>query len=126
MSCYLIYVESLADGWRLDRTDLARKVAEGWPEAVVINPENPGNTEMRDLGWRISQEGLTVECWSAKSGLGIEVDGDDQLAMLVAAWYRDVVPEVITVYFSDNMYAAHMEIPPGASASDIKRLYDEA
>jgi hypothetical protein len=126
MSRYLIYVESLADGWRLGRMDLARKVVEGWPEAVVINPENPGNTEIRDLGWRISQEGLTVECWSAKSGLRIEVDGDDQLAMLVAAWYRDVVPEAITVHFSDDMYAAHLEIPPEASASDIKRLYDEA
>jgi hypothetical protein len=126
MSRYLIYVDGPAEGWRLDRIDLARRVAQGWPEATVINPEIPGNTEMRDLGWRITQEGLAVECWSAKSGLGVEVDGDDQLAMLVAAWYRDIVPTSITVHFSDDMYAAHIEIPPGASSSDIRRLYSEA
>jgi hypothetical protein len=81
---------------------------------------------MRDLGWQVAQGELAIECWSAKSGLGIEVDGDDQLAMLVAAWYRTVVPEAITVHFSDDMYAAHAEIPPGASADDVQRLYDEA
>jgi hypothetical protein len=126
MSRYLIYVDSPAGGWHLDRMDLARRVVQDWPEAVVINLEIPGNTEMRDLGWRIVQGGLAVECWSAKSGLGIEVDGDDELVMSVAAWYRDIVPTSIAVHFSDHMYAAHMDIPPSASARDIQRLYDEA
>lgn len=126
MSRYLIYVDNPAEGWRLDRTDLMHKVTQDWPEASIVNPETPGNTDMRDLGWRVAQGELAIECWSAKSGLGIEVDGDDQLAMLVAAWYRTVVPEAITVHFSDDMYAAHAEIPHGASADDVQRLYDEA
>lgn len=126
MSRYLVYVDNPAEGWRLDRIDLLRRVTQDWPEAAVINAETPGNTEMRDLGWRIAQGKLTIECWSAKSGLGIEVDGDDQLAALVAAWYRNVVPVATVVNFSDDMYAAHVEIPPGASAADIQRLYDEA
>jgi hypothetical protein len=126
MSRYLIYVDSPAEGWRLDRIDLLRRVVQDWPEAAVINAETPGNTEMRDLGWRIAQGELAIECWSAKSGLGIEVDGDDQLAVMVAAWYRNVVPEATVVNFADDMYAAHVEIPPGATAADIQRLYDDA
>jgi hypothetical protein len=126
MSRYLIYVDSPAEDWHLDRMELARRVTQDWPEAVVINLETPGNTEMRDLGWRIAQGGLAVECWSAKSELGIEVDGDDELIMPIAAWYRNIIPASMSVHFSDHMYAAHIDIPPGASAREIQRLYDEA
>jgi len=126
MSRYLIYVDNPTEGWRLDRTDLLSRVTQDWPDANVINPDAAGNTKMRDLGWRIARGELTIECWSAKGGLGIEVDGDDELAPLVAAWYRKIVPESAAVSFSDDMYAAHVEIPPGASPADVQRLYDEA
>lgn len=126
MPRYLTYVDRPANDWRLDRVDLMRTVVQDWPEAVIINAGTPGNTEMRDLGWRITQGELAVECWSAKSGLGIELDGDDHLAMMVAAWYRHIVPATMPVHFSDDMYAVHVEIPPEASAVDVQRLYDEA
>jgi len=34
---------------------------------------------MRDVGWTYGSGDETVECWSARSGEGITLDGDERL-----------------------------------------------
>jgi hypothetical protein len=80
---------------------------------------------MRDFGWTYVLGDSGIECWSAKSGLGLRLDGDDELAMRFAAWFRGLVPGNTEVTFCDDMYIVHLDVPPGASAEDIARRYSE-
>lgn len=122
---YLVFLDSQADGWRLSRERLIRELLSDWPGAALVPEEEMNQTEMRDIGWVCREDGQTVEAWSARSGLGLSLDGDDELAMKVAAWFRGLIPDEIPVHFCDDMYTFSIDVPPGASAVDIARWCEE-
>jgi hypothetical protein len=125
MSRYLVFFEETATAWRLNRAELMARLLQDWPAAELVPAEEMGVTPMRDVGWTYAADGADVEGWSAASGVGISLDGDDDLALRFAAWYRRMVPDDVPVTLAGDMGVFSFEIPAGASAEDVIGLYNE-
>jgi hypothetical protein len=123
---YLIFLEADADGWHLERDSLMERLAADWPDAIPVPASEMGITELRDVGWTYLLDGMSIEGWSARSGLGLVLDGADELVMRFAAWFRQLVPSDVELTFCDDGYFVHVNVPSEASAEDIARLYAEA
>jgi hypothetical protein len=119
MGRYLMFFEAPTNGWRVGRDVLVENLAARWPTAHLAHDSEMGLTDMRDVGWTYTAGDACVECWSASTGLGVSIEGDDGLASQFAAWYRDLVPGDITIVLCDDMYTFTVEIPAGWPADEI-------
>jgi hypothetical protein len=126
MTRYLVFFETPDGGWRVPRTTLMTRLASDWPGATLVPAAEMGVTSMRDVGWTYAEDDADIEGWSAASGSGISLEGDDDLAARFAAWYRELVPDHITVRFSDAMYSFDLVIPGGASADEVAEWLAQA
>lgn len=116
---YLIFFETPDGGWRVPRQTLTTRLTSDWPGATFVPAAERGVTRMRDVGWAYAEDGADIEGWSAMDGSGVSLEGDDGLAARFASWYRDLVPDSITMTFSNEMYSFEFEVPAGASAEEI-------
>jgi hypothetical protein len=78
------------------------------------------------VGWTYAEDGVGIEGWSAKDGSGISLEGDDELVVRFAAWYRSLAPDTIVGRFSDEMYSFDFPVPAGASADEVAQLLAQA
>jgi hypothetical protein len=119
---YLIFFETPDGGWRVPRQTLMTRLSTDWPGATLVPAAEMGVTRQRDVGWTYAEDGADIEGWSATDGSGISLEGDDDLTARFAAWYRSLVPDGITVRFSDEMYSFDVEVPAGASPGEVAEL----
>ncbi|MFD7537625.1 hypothetical protein [Streptomyces sp. NPDC059819] len=122
---FLTFFEPPADGWHVRRDDLLDRLSREWPDARLVPSAEMGKSEMRDVGWTYDSSEETVECWSAQSGDGISLDGDEGMVVQFVSWFRRLVPREIDVTFCDDMYSFSLMIPPGSSPGDVLRMYSE-
>jgi hypothetical protein len=122
---YLMFFEGTPGGLRVPRELLVEHLKCDWPGVRFVPDAEMGQSEMRDVGWYVSDGDEILEGWSSRSGVGITLDGDDELVARFASWYRRLVPEDVEVTFADSGYYGHVVVPPGASAEAILRLYHE-
>jgi hypothetical protein len=123
---YLIFFETPDGGWRVPRQTVMTRLSSDWPGATLVPAAEMGVTRMRDVGWTYAEDGAGIEGWSAMDGSGISLEGDDELVVRFAAWYRGLVPDTITVRFSDEMYSFDFQVPAGASADELAELLAQA
>lgn len=84
-----------------------------------------GRSEMRDLGWSFEHNGQQVEAWIAREGWGISVDGGPRAGILLAVWFRSVVPAPSVVRISDSMYSFDRELTVGESVEQVQDWYED-
>jgi hypothetical protein len=126
MTRYLIFFETPDGGWRVPRETVMTRLASDWPGARLVPAAEMGVTRMRDVGWTYAEGEASIEGWSAVNGSGISLEGDDGLAARFAVWYRTLVPDSITMRFSNDMYSFDFEVPAGASAEAVAKWLAEA
>lgn len=125
MVTFLVFADGDSE-WRLERDVFRERLLNDWVQARLVPEEAMGKSEMRDLGWHLDLDGREIEGWSSRTVQGITLDGDEDLATRLAAWFRALMPEDTDVTFCDSMYSFDFTIPFGADADEVMRLYVEA
>ncbi len=115
MPTYFVSSPDRSD-WVEEPAAFAAALRERWPDAEVR--EAPGDSTM----------GLYFEAGGASGGLdrggqAVNVDGEPEVAARVAAWWRQRVPDAVTLVFYDEAFAADVPVEPGADAGALVSAY---
>ena len=109
--------------WEASREFLSARFEE-IPE-LDVTPLPSEQSEMRDLGWSFVHDDLDVEVWIARGGWGLSVDGSSQAGIVLAVWFRSIVPAEVAVRVSDSMYSFDRALEPGTTVDDLDAWYEE-
>src|SRR5213078_997701 len=108
MSSYFISPPE-ATTWTFDADTLARSLCTAWPAAHVERISDPSG--IHALRWTI-ESGLParIEGTLAKDGQTVHLDGDLRAVVVVARWYRSVVPSQQALVFYDEGFSADVRL----------------
>jgi hypothetical protein len=122
---YLAVFES--DKWRLGRDDLARALADDWPQAQVkLAASGAAGSEVRDVEW-IYRSGIgELEGYAHADGQGIYLEGPLDIVAEFVVWYRKLVPGDEQVIFCDDSYSFDGVIAPGATKEDVSAVAEQS
>jgi len=114
---YLAVFDAAHAGWTLPRRELIAALSRSWPD---IRPtRGPVIDQARDVVWTFEDGDGKLEVYVNRSGTCLYIDGDLKGAMLVATWYRSLVPSAIDVVFCDDSYSFRASILPGMTSADL-------
>lgn len=105
--------------WHAEREDLIELLRVGWPDIEVGGPL-PGSST-RDVTWRITSDGETLEGSQNVQGQCQYVDGSFDLVLRYAAWWRAHVPPGQDLILYHDSYTQVIPLNPGMSVEDVRR-----
>jgi hypothetical protein len=114
----LLISPSKETDWRFDAGEFVRVLRDRWPEAEIIEFEDPEFLAALDFTVTLD-DGSRVDGNLSRDGQVVGLDGDIPETAELAAWIRSVVPPEQELLFYDQGYHFDVALTPGISPPEI-------
>jgi len=119
MSTYLVSIPDDTD-WREDPEDFAAAVKARWPDAEI--KQTPPESTMV-LSLKFVEHGELVLGRLHRDGQALSIDADVPAAAVIATWWRQRVPDDVSLLLFDEGYEADVPVQSGEDAETLASAY---
>ncbi|MGI5440737.1 hypothetical protein ACQEV4_26185 [Streptomyces shenzhenensis] len=120
---FLVAVEHVASGWRVDQDALTEAILGRWTDAA-IRSEN--GSEVRSLIWEFETRNGPGEAYLHAEGTCLYMDVREDDAIWLAVLFRELTPDGLDLVFCDEGYTFDVRLQPGTTEAELADLVNRA